>query len=167
MVDDNATNRRILEEMLKSWHMKPTVVASGWEALVEMKRAAKAGSPYQLVLLDCMMPEMDGFMVADRIGQQADFGDPPIIMLTSAARPGDAEKCRQFGMSRYLTKPVMHSEMLDAVAAVCTAEERGTDRRHAAAGRQGCPRPATEDFAGRGRPDQPTRGGWIARTGRP
>ncbi len=116
VVDDNATNRRILEEALKSWQMKPAVVASGPEALVEMKRAAQDGAPYQLVLLDCMMPEMDGFMLAERIGQQTDFGDPAMIMVSSAVRPGDADKCRQLGIARYLTKPVMTSELLDAVA---------------------------------------------------
>lgn len=61
VVDDNETNRRILMEMLKSWSLMPRATASGVEALTELQRAANDDEPYQLVLLDCMMPGMDGF----------------------------------------------------------------------------------------------------------
>lgn len=69
IVDDNSTNRRILEEVLRSWHMQPGMAESGPAALIEMKRAVAEGRPYRLVLLDCMMPDMDGFMLASVFGK--------------------------------------------------------------------------------------------------
>jgi CheY-like chemotaxis protein len=86
VVDDNATNRRILEEMVTNWHMKPTVVEGGCSALTEMKRAAGAGQPYPLVLLDAMMPEMDGFCLAGQVQQQPELAGATIMMLSSADR---------------------------------------------------------------------------------
>ena len=113
IVDDNRTNRRILQEVLRSWGMHPVAVASGPAALIEMKRAAARGKPYRLVVLDCMMPEMDGFTLAQRIHRNADFEDPTMIMISSAAQAGDFDRCRQLGIVRYLTKPVIQSELLD------------------------------------------------------
>jgi PAS domain S-box-containing protein len=115
IVDDNETNRRILEEMLKSWSLAPRATASGSEALIEMQRAAEDRQPYQLVLLDCMMPEMDGFSLAQSINDNATFAHPTMVMISSAARPGDARRCREMGISRYMTKPVIKSELLDTI----------------------------------------------------
>ncbi|MEO8493797.1 MAG: response regulator, partial [Planctomycetota bacterium] len=115
VVDDNATNRRILEEMLKSWSLAPTVTRSGAEALAELQRAADEGEPYQLVLLDCMMPEMDGFSLARAINRNSALATPTMVMISSAARPGDARRCREIGVSRYMTKPVLKSELLDTI----------------------------------------------------
>ena len=123
IVDDNETNRRILEEVLKSWDMCPAAVGSGPSALIEMKRAAAEGQPYQLVLLDCMMPEMDGFTLAERIRRNADFENPAMIMISSAAQAGDAKRCRQIGIARYMTKPIVQSELLEAVAEVLEPAE--------------------------------------------
>ena len=67
VVDDNATNRRILEEVLKHWEAVPTLVSSGIEALARMKRAEAAGEPFDVALLDVNMPEMDGFTLAERM----------------------------------------------------------------------------------------------------
>ena len=75
VVDDNATNRRILQEVLDSWRMKPAVADSGAAGLAEMERAAAAGDPFRLVLLDLMMPEMDGFELAKRIRLNSEFAD--------------------------------------------------------------------------------------------
>ena len=115
IVDDNETNRRILQEVLRSWRMQPVVADSGPAALIEMKRAASDGKPYRLVLLDCMMPEMDGFTLAGRIRQNIDFDDPAMIMISSAARSGDADRCHKMGIARYMTKPIVQSELLDNV----------------------------------------------------
>jgi PAS domain S-box-containing protein len=115
VVDDNATNRRILEDMLGSWHMRPTTTAGGQEALTEMERAAAVGEPFPLVLLDAMMPEMDGFTLAERIKHNPDLAGVTIMMLSSADRQGDAARCRQLGVARYLTKPIKSSELLDAI----------------------------------------------------
>lgn len=115
IVDDNETNRRILEEMLESWSLAPTTTASGVAALTEMQRAANIDEPYPLVLLDCMMPEMDGFTLAQLINGNSALAHPTMVMISSAARPGDAKRCREFGVSRYMTKPLIKSELLDTI----------------------------------------------------
>ncbi|MCA9145964.1 MAG: response regulator [Planctomycetaceae bacterium] len=115
VVDDNETNRRILMEMLKSWSLAPRATASGVEALTELQRAANDDEPYQLVLLDCMMPGMDGFSLAQLINDNKVLASPTMVMISSAARPGDAKRCREIGVSRYMTKPVIKSELLDTI----------------------------------------------------
>ena len=115
VVDDNATNRRILDEMLKSWTLAPTVADGGVAALSELQRAAYEGDPYRLVLLDCMMPGMDGFSLAELIGGNSMLECPTMIMISSAARRGDAERCRKLGITRHMTKPVIKSELFDAI----------------------------------------------------
>ncbi|MDQ2800766.1 MAG: response regulator, partial [Armatimonadota bacterium] len=115
VVDDNATNRRILQEVLTNWHMKPTLAESGQAALTEMKRAAEAGTPYPLVLLDGMMPEMDGFELAERLKTLPDMAGATVMMLSSAGQASDGARCRELGVSAYLTKPVKQSELLDTL----------------------------------------------------
>jgi len=115
VVDDNATNRRILDEMLMGWQMKPMLVTGGREALVALKLATGAGAPFPLVLTDLQMPEMDGFALAERIQENPDLAGATIMMLTSAGTRGDAARCRELGISGYLTKPVIQSDLLDAV----------------------------------------------------
>jgi PAS domain S-box-containing protein len=115
VVDDNATNRRILQEMLTNWGMRPTAVAGGREALAALENAAAAGDPYLLVLTDAMMPEMDGFTLAERIKGREKFADAVILMLSSADRAGDAARCRRLGLARYVVKPIKQSELFDAI----------------------------------------------------
>jgi signal transduction histidine kinase/CheY-like chemotaxis protein/HPt (histidine-containing phosphotransfer) domain-containing protein len=115
IVDDNQTNRTILEEVLLNWRMKPTPVDSGLAAVMEMKQAARAGSAYPLVLLDAMMPEMDGFAVAEEIKKNPLLAGATILMLSSADSSGDATRCREIGIARYLRKPIKQSELLDAI----------------------------------------------------
>ena len=118
VVDDNATNRRILEELLANWGMKPIVVDSGRAALEEMQRAADAGAPIPLVLLDAMMPEMDGFALAGRIKQHPELARATIMLLSSATQHSDAARCQQLGIAAYLTKPIKQSELLNAILTV-------------------------------------------------
>jgi CheY-like chemotaxis protein len=115
VVDDNATNRRILEEMLRNWRCRPTVVEGGRQALAAMHQATHLGNPFPLVLLDAMMPEMDGFALAERIKHERDLAGATIMMLSSADRQGDVARCRELGVARYLTKPIKQSELLDAI----------------------------------------------------
>ncbi len=115
VVDDNATNRIILCEILRHWHMKPTPVDSGQLAVTTMKQAAAAGTPFPLVLLDAMMPEMDGFTVAEQIKESPMLAGATILMLSSADSTGDARRCREVGIARYLRKPIKQSELLDAI----------------------------------------------------
>jgi PAS domain S-box-containing protein len=115
VVDDNATNRRILEEMLKNWRMRPAAASSGPEALAALEQAGAAGEPFALVLLDAMMPEMDGFELAERIRNRKDLAGATLMMLSSAGQGRDASRCREIGVAAYLTKPVQHSALLDAI----------------------------------------------------
>ncbi len=115
IVDDNETNRFILQEMLANWKMRPTAIESGPAALVEMKRAAALGEPYALVLLDSMMPDMDGFTLAHEIRQQPQLADTMLMMLSSAGEPEDADRCRELDIVTFMTKPVKQSELLNAI----------------------------------------------------
>jgi CheY-like chemotaxis protein len=112
-VDDNPTNRRILQEMLSNQGMRPTVAASGAAAL----RCLKDGSqPFAAILADCNMPGMDGFALVEHLRQSAELaGGAKVIMLTLAGRRGDAARARALGVSACLTKPVSQSELSDAI----------------------------------------------------
>jgi two-component system, sensor histidine kinase and response regulator len=115
VVDDNATNRRLLEEILTNWRMRPTVVAGGREALAALEQARQAGEPYELVLLDQMMPEMDGFSLAAEIQQRPELAGATLMMLSSAGQGADAARCRELGVAAYLAKPIKQSELLDTM----------------------------------------------------
>jgi signal transduction histidine kinase/DNA-binding response OmpR family regulator len=115
VVDDNAVNRHILHQMLLNWRMTPTVVESGQAGLEEMLRAAKSGSAYQLVLLDAVMPGMDGFALAEKIHEKPQLADATVMMLSSAMPAGSATRCGSLGIASWLTKPVTQSELLDAI----------------------------------------------------
>ncbi len=114
VVDDNATNRRILQGMLSNWGMRPTLVDGGRAALSALERAREEGRPFAVILLDAMMPEMDGFTLAEqiRLGSQA---GATLMMLSSAGRREDAERCRALGVSAFLGKPIRQSTLLDAI----------------------------------------------------
>jgi CheY-like chemotaxis protein len=115
IVDDNETNRRILERTVANWRMRPHSVPGGAEALAAMDRAASAGAPYRLVLSDLNMPKMDGFGLYGRLQEHPQHRDAPVILLTSASRPGDAARCRELGIAAQLIKPVKQSLLLNAI----------------------------------------------------
>ncbi len=121
VVDDNATNRRVLTEMVRNWGAEATSVASGEVALVELERAAGNGVPYPLILLDAMMPEMDGFMVAEQISREPALAQPMILMLTSTVHTADAVRWRERGVAAFLVKPVKSAELNRAIAAALSA----------------------------------------------
>ena len=115
VVDDNATNRRILEETLVHWRMRPTLLAGGKEALVALERAAARGRPFPLALLDANMPEMDGFALAERIRRRRALARTRVLMLTSGPRPGDERRAIALGVSSYLIKPVKQSDLFERI----------------------------------------------------
>jgi CheY-like chemotaxis protein/HPt (histidine-containing phosphotransfer) domain-containing protein len=117
IVDDNATNRRILDEMLTTWRMKTSLVASGAEALRALEEVLASGGTYDLVLLDALMPEMDGLTLAERIRSHPGLRETTLMMLSSAGHPDHAARAQQLGIARYLTKPVKQLELLEAIAA--------------------------------------------------
>ncbi len=114
-VDDNATNRHILEEMLAGWGMVPATAAGAREALRRIREAREAGEPFRLVLSDAHMPEIDGFTLAEQIAREPGMSEAAVIMLTSGDRPEDATRCEQYGIAAYLLKPVKQSELFDAI----------------------------------------------------
>jgi two-component system, sensor histidine kinase and response regulator len=115
VVDDNATNRRILEATLRAWGVRPIAVPGGEEGL---NMIATAGSdPFALILLDAQMPGMDGFMFAERLAAARPSSPPTVMMLSSAGQRGDSARCRALGIKAYLTKPISRSELLYAIRA--------------------------------------------------
>jgi signal transduction histidine kinase/CheY-like chemotaxis protein len=114
IVDDNATSRRILAEILRNWQMMPTAVDSGSAALAELQRASAAGVPYTLALLDALMPEMDGCALAERIRAQPEFGGLPLLVL-SPGQLGDGTHCQELGIAAQLIKPVKQSALGNAI----------------------------------------------------
>ncbi len=115
VVDDNATNRAMLEEILLNWRMCPSTVSNGFSAVAALKRAVANGDPFPLVLLDACMPEQDGFEVAEQIQRDPELAGATIMMLSSADRSGDTSRCRELGVSCYLRKPITQAELFDAI----------------------------------------------------
>jgi len=121
VAEENETYRHIIEEQLAGWRMRPTVVASGSSAMAELQRAADQQVPFRLAILDAHMPVQDGFDVAARIRQNPALSATPIVMLTSGGYPRDAARCREEGITSYLTKPVKQSELLNTICSVLFA----------------------------------------------
>jgi signal transduction histidine kinase/CheY-like chemotaxis protein len=124
VVDDNLTNRGILEGMLKGWGMKPTSVESGEQALAQLSNARSTGDPYRLILTDMHMPIMDGFGLVERIRQSPSLATATIMMLTSTGHRGDAARCQELGVAAYLPKPIRQSELREAMARALGAKEK-------------------------------------------
>jgi signal transduction histidine kinase/CheY-like chemotaxis protein len=114
VVDDNATNRLILVEMLSGWGMRPTAAGNARDALAELERAAAAGTPYPLVLLDGHMPEMDGFTLARRITRRPNLAGATLLMLSSGHRLDDDTRAAM-RLAGYLNKPIKQSDLLEAI----------------------------------------------------
>jgi signal transduction histidine kinase/DNA-binding response OmpR family regulator len=122
VVDDNATNRRILEETVSGWGMVPTAADSGLSALVALKTARKSGTPFPLALVDYMMPGMDGFELTERIRRDPDLSETKVLILSSAGQRGDAARCVNLGITGYLIKPVKQSDLLNAISGALCAD---------------------------------------------
>ncbi len=117
VVDDNATNRRALTQMLANWQMKPASVDHATAALAEMRRAHNNGTPFTLALIDYMMPDIDGFQLAEQIKSDPALKETVLIMLTSAGERGHAARCVELGIAGYLMKPVRQSELFEVICA--------------------------------------------------
>jgi signal transduction histidine kinase/DNA-binding response OmpR family regulator len=124
IIDDNATNREILELQTASWQMKNDSAASGPEGLLKLCSAEKNGQPFDLVLLDMQLPEMDGLEVAQKIKSDPAISDVKMIMLTSIGLPGDAQLVKKNGISAYLTKPVRQSDLYSSLFTVIAQKTR-------------------------------------------
>ena len=115
IVDDNATNRRLLEVWLAKWGLVATSVDNGEAALAELRGGAAAGAPYALALLDGCMPAMDGFQVAGAVRDSAELKRTVLVMLTSSGARQDPQRCRALGINEFLLKPVSATDLLDAI----------------------------------------------------
>jgi two-component system, sensor histidine kinase and response regulator len=115
VVDDNRTNRRVLEGMLERWKMKATSVEDGQKALEQLSAARDANEPFGLILTDMHMPKMDGFTLVENIRRRPELATATIMMLTSAGHRGDAARCLDLGVAAYLLKPIRQSELRDAI----------------------------------------------------
>ena len=122
IVDDNLTNRFILDRMLTRWEMRVDCVESGEVALREISSALECDDPYRLIVTDKQMPNMDGFSLVEQIRRTPEIAATRVIMMSSGAHRGDLSRCHELGLSAYLTKPVRQGELRDAIA-------RSLDRR--------------------------------------
>ncbi len=115
VVDDNATNRRILRGMALRWRMRPTEVGSGPEALAALRAAQARKEPFRVILTDSHMPGMDGFEFVATVQHDSALAGPDILMLTSAGQPGEGTRCRELGIAAYLLKPVLKDDLQAAL----------------------------------------------------
>jgi CheY-like chemotaxis protein len=142
VVDDNATNRRILLDMLANWSLRPRAAAGVEEAVGMLRSAFREGRPFEVVLTDANMPDLDGFDLAERVRDDPELASTVLMMLTSGSRPEDLTRCEELGVVRHMTKPVKQSELLDAIVAAIGADSGERPR---------------EDPDGRARPTRPLR----------
>ena len=131
VVDDNATNRFILEEILASWQMKASSVDNATAAIESLQQAADQGNPFQLLLTDALMPDVDGFSLAQQVSRDARLGRPRMILLTSAGAPVVKGRAANI-FAAQLVKPVKQSDLLDAIVSSSTqptpARQKRADR---------------------------------------
>jgi two-component system sensor histidine kinase/response regulator len=122
IVDDDATNRTVLTEMVSGWGMHPTAVGNGRAALAELTGAASSPNAYSMVILDDEMPHMDGFKLAEEIKRESSLKTHIIMMISSADPAREMAQCREAGINYALTKPVGQSELLDTILTVLQPE---------------------------------------------
>jgi two-component system, sensor histidine kinase and response regulator len=138
IVDDNETNRTILQAQVSSWGMQAEQAPDGPSALDMMGAAWRGGQAFDIALVDMQMPDMDGIQVALVAKADPAVASVPLIMLTSLGANGEKQRALQAGFASYLTKPVRQSQLFDAVASAMStlAEERAADERARVRARQ-------------------------------
>ena len=127
VVDDNATNRRILSHTIQRWGMQATPAATASEALALLTEAHRRNQYYDLVLTDVNMPDIDGFTLIEQARQH--LGASAVMLLTSSGNRGDAARCRALGVKAYLTKPVRASDLHAAISGVLTGDSATNEQR--------------------------------------
>ena len=116
VIDDNATNRNVLKTMLDHWSIKHNLASGGQTGLELLNKAAQAGDPFDIVLLDMQMPEMDGKSVGIKIKDDEILKNTKLALLTSMANRGDAAKFKKIGFDAFLTKPIRQKDLYDCLA---------------------------------------------------
>jgi CheY-like chemotaxis protein/nitrogen-specific signal transduction histidine kinase len=118
IVDDNATNRKILSHQLHSWGLVPTDVESGSQALELLTSTASNRVTYDLAILDLLMPDMDGFALAKAIKSIPEIASLRLVLLSSAGERGDGARSLNAGIGAYLSKPVRQAQLFDCLTSV-------------------------------------------------
>ncbi len=129
IVDDNATNRTILCEMLSGWRMNPIAIDNARDAMLAMGAARELGQPFSLVLLDAMMPEVDGFTLAAEIKARSELSQATLMMLSSGDYSDGPSRCRGLGVDAFMTKPIKQSSLLNAILDCCGQRKTGAANR--------------------------------------
>jgi two-component system sensor histidine kinase/response regulator len=127
IVDDNATNRKILSHQLSSWGMVHEEADGGKAALALLRQAAREGRAYELAVLDLMMPEMDGFELARQIKADPEISGVRLVLLTSYGQRGHGEMAREAGIAAYLTKPVRQGQLNECLSRVMNQTANSID----------------------------------------
>jgi PAS domain S-box-containing protein len=122
VVDDNATNRLILEEWLRGWQTEPTTVADGLTALTALWRGVAIGRPYAVVLLDARMPGVDGLTLAAKLAQSPELARSRVILLTSDDQPGMVARRHELGIAAVARKPIQQEELLETISRILTQQ---------------------------------------------
>ena len=128
-VDDNATNLLILRELLTSWRMQVTEAPRADAALALLSEAARQGRPFELIITDMMMPDLDGFDFIERVRADPALRDVRVVMLTSTHRPDDRDRAEQLKIAAHLSKPIRQAVLMDTIAEVFG---RGRRSKHTA-----------------------------------
>jgi len=128
VVSHNENNRQIIEEMLRNWQMKPTLLADADEVIPLLRKARDDNEPFALLVTDADMPQVDGFSLADQIEQDEHLDTGVIVMLSPGNRSDDITRCENSKVAAYLLKPVKQSELFDAIAMVLGGEASDNGR---------------------------------------
>ena len=128
VVDDNATNRLVVKEQLRSWGCHFDEASSGAEALDKLRKAVAEGNPFDIAIIDMQMPEMDGEALGRKIKEDPDLMSASMIMLTSVGERGQTARMKEVGFAAYLTKPVKQSQLYDCLTTVAGMQRVGKER---------------------------------------
>ncbi len=143
VVDDNATNRRILEAMMRGWRARPVAVEGALEAEAALRESIARGEPFALAVLDLQMPDIDGVELVRRIKADRTLAGLPLVVLSSSAQSDDAAICRELGVAAYLTKPVRSCDLLRVLETALGAAASRPGRPARTAGPLAGPPPGT------------------------
>jgi len=128
VVDDNIVNQQLYKALLDNWGLEPEAVSSGEEALNKLKAAREGNDSFDVVLLDLLMPDMDGFDVAEKIQANGWLDETVIIMLSSGRRSGDYKRAKELGIYTFLNKPIKQSALYDKLNNALTTSKTGDEK---------------------------------------
>jgi len=130
IVDDHATNRKILLHQTTAWRMRPQEAGNGLQALELLRLAAAQGQPFEIVIMNLMMSGPDDFQLARAIKADADIAGVKLVLLPSLSQRGHADEARHAGIAAYLTKPVKQSQLYDCLVTIMAETHTQTSAHH-------------------------------------